>query len=186
MQISEGRLWLGTHIHLETSLNKRMKQKENLRYFRRGYKRETYHIPHIRSQRRKWKQVVEREEQSQKQRSMILWISKGDMNTNFFHRLASKHKKINSIRKLIDNNIIEIIDEKEIGRQTTSYFKETYNPLQLQIDPMIENDLLGIINLVVHEGKTQYFIKKKVYRRGQRGNFFLQKVSRPLAYMGSP
>jgi len=59
----------------------------------------------------------------------------GDRDTTSFHRSASKHKKRNTIRKLINNDNEEFNDEKELERQTTSYFQDLYNSPIIFITP---------------------------------------------------
>ena len=78
----------------------------------------------------------------------------------FFHRSVLKYKKRNTIRKLVNNDNVELTDEQEIGRWSTRYFQDIYKPPQPQFDMLVERNLLGIIHLVVDERRNKELVSK--------------------------
>ena len=44
--------------------------------------------------------IAKREEIAWRQRSRAVWLEQGDRNTNFFHRTANAHRRMNTISKL--------------------------------------------------------------------------------------
>ena len=55
------------------------------------------------------------------QRSRVLWLSKGDNNTTFFHSKATKRLRKNLIRGIRDVNGNWLTNQEEIGHELESY-----------------------------------------------------------------
>ena len=61
------------------------------------------------------------------QRSQIDWLLKGDKNTKFFHRKASKRRRRNSISRLEDEHGTWHEGDYSIGSIVTSCFQSFFN-----------------------------------------------------------
>lgn len=48
--------------------------------------------------------LIQVEETIWRQKNIVVWIKQGDYNTKFFHGKTSQRKKMNSIKKLKDDN----------------------------------------------------------------------------------
>jgi hypothetical protein len=60
------------------------------------------------------------------QRSRIRWLAAGDKNTRFFHLRASQRRKKNKITRLKKPDGAFTDDDQEMGRITTSFYKDLY------------------------------------------------------------
>ena len=76
--------------------------------------------------RKKWKDIILREEIFWKQRSRVQWLIEGDRNTTFFHRSASNHKRRNIIRRLEGEGGRVYKDQEEMGRHAVEYYSKAY------------------------------------------------------------
>lgn len=65
---------------------------------------------------REFDEASRNEEIAWRQRSRIQWLKHGDKNTKYFHRMATAHKRINSIEKL-EVNGRELTDTDEIKQR---------------------------------------------------------------------
>ncbi|XP_024164085.1 uncharacterized protein LOC112171081 [Rosa chinensis] len=74
----------------------------------------------------KLQELLQKEQIFWKQRSRILWLSEGDMNTRYFHQCALNRKKKNLIKRLRDVNGVWRTDDKEIQDVVLSYYKELF------------------------------------------------------------
>ncbi|WMV09897.1 hypothetical protein MTR67_003282 [Solanum verrucosum] len=72
-----------------------------------------------------FEEVARNEEIAWRQRSRIQWLKQGDRNTKYFHRIATAHKRVNSIDNLkVDG--MEVTDAKEIKEAIQNYYKDLY------------------------------------------------------------
>ncbi|WMV29916.1 hypothetical protein MTR67_023301 [Solanum verrucosum] len=72
-----------------------------------------------------FEEVARNEEIAWRQRSRIQWLKQGDKNTKYFHRIATAHKRVNSIDNLkVDG--MEVTDAKEIKEAIQNYYKNLY------------------------------------------------------------
>lgn len=74
--------------------------------------------------RTKLETLLDSEEKYWKQRAKAHWLKEGDLNTRFFHQMASTQKKRNKILGLYDDGGIWVEDSKGLERDVLSYFKD--------------------------------------------------------------
>lgn len=82
--------------------------------------------------------LQDRESRMWCQRSRVLWLSKGDNNTAFFHSKATKRFRKNLIRGIRDRNGAWQTEQDEIGHVLESYYKELFSTsnLILEVDSL--------------------------------------------------
>lgn len=68
-----------------------------------------------------------------------------DRNSTFFHRLAMKYMKRNSINSLMNDDNQTIIDDIMWGEMATRYFYNTYKEESSISQPALEDQLLECI-----------------------------------------
>ncbi|WMV38706.1 hypothetical protein MTR67_032091 [Solanum verrucosum] len=72
-----------------------------------------------------FEEVAKQEEIAWRQRSRIQWLKKGDKNTKFFHRVATAHKRFNSIDTLVvEGNSIS--DPEDIKGEIINFYQKLY------------------------------------------------------------
>ena len=79
------------------------------------------------------------------QRSRVLWLSKRDNNTAFFHSKATKRFRKNLIRGIRDRNGAWLTDQEEIGHVMESYYKDLFSTS----NPILDADSLEKIPCMV-------------------------------------
>ena len=57
----------------------------------------------------------------------MLWLSKGDNNTTFFHSKATKRFRKNLIKGIRDGNGTWLIEQDEIRHVMENYYKELFS-----------------------------------------------------------
>ncbi|KAG5585521.1 hypothetical protein H5410_045955 [Solanum commersonii] len=67
-------------------------------------------------------ELAKNEESRWRQKSKVLWLKQGDNNTKFFQRIATAHRRCNTIDRLIFNGE-ENKDPKEIKDHITEFYK---------------------------------------------------------------
>ncbi|KAG5616439.1 hypothetical protein H5410_016263 [Solanum commersonii] len=96
--------------------------------------------------------AMEYEEIHWRQRSIIQWIKNGDKNTKFFHRMATSHKRNNTIESLVINGEEssdpvaiknEIVDFYQILYKETESWRPSLNILDVQTITEEEQILLS-------------------------------------------
>ncbi|WMV21816.1 hypothetical protein MTR67_015201 [Solanum verrucosum] len=72
-----------------------------------------------------FEEVAKQEEIAWKQRSRIQWLKQGDKNTKFFHRIATTHKRFNSMEQLeVEGEITK--DQIRIKEAAQEFYKNLY------------------------------------------------------------
>ena len=61
------------------------------------------------------------------QRSRVLWLSKGDSNTAFFHSKATKRFRKNLIRGIKNARGEWLTEREEMGLEVTTYYEELFS-----------------------------------------------------------
>ena len=82
------------------------------------------------------------------QRSRVLWLSKRDSNTTFFHSKATKRFRKNLIRGIRDRTGAWLIDQVEIGHVMESYYKDLFSTSNTILD---DDSLEKIPRMVTEE-----------------------------------
>ena len=121
--------------------------------------------------RRRWKEIMQREEIFWKQRSRIQWLKEGDKNTSFFHRSASIHKRRNNISKLTDEGGEVIKEQDEMGKKVVEHFSKAIRKDNFTGNPGIRRSLIYSIprnindedNDVILDQITEEEVKKAVF-----------------------
>ena len=68
--------------------------------------------------------LLDREARMWCQRSRVLWLSKGDSNTTFFHSKATKRCKKNLIRGIKNDRGEWVTEHEKMGLEWTKYYEE--------------------------------------------------------------
>ena len=68
--------------------------------------------------------LLDHETRMWKQRSRILWLSKRDGNTKYFHTRASHHFKKNSLRAIYNSNNVWTENMEEVAGVITDFYQE--------------------------------------------------------------
>jgi hypothetical protein len=86
-------------------------------------------------------QTLEKEEMFWVQRARANWLKYGDRNTNSFHRVASKRKKQNTIKCLIDANGTKHEDREGMCDVVLDYFTNLFTSEISEIEDNILDDV---------------------------------------------
>lgn len=84
------------------------------------------------------------EEDNAQQKSCILRLEKGDLNTVFFHRKAKARRNINTITKLCREDGSWIEDPHQVIREIVSFYSNLLGPREVQICEANEEELAEI------------------------------------------
>ena len=90
------------------------------------------------------------------QRSRVLWLSKGDNNTAFFHCKATKRLRKNLIRGIRDGNGAWLTNHDDIEHVMESYYKELFSTT----NPNLEVDSLEKIPCMVTDLMNSELVKE--------------------------
>ena len=110
----------------------------------------------IRSLRMEINLLQDRESRMWCQRSRVLWLSKGDNNTAFFHCKATKRLRKNLIRGIRDGNGAWLTNHDDIGHVMESYYKELFSTT----NPNLEVDSLEKIPCMVTDLMNSELVKE--------------------------
>lgn len=73
-----------------------------------------------------------------RQRAKVHWLKEGDMNTKFFHTMATTRKKRNFIRKLQNEEGVEVVDRDGLCTVAHNYFQNLYSVSPSRHGPVID------------------------------------------------
>uniref|UniRef100_A0A0D3E0K9 Uncharacterized protein n=1 Tax=Brassica oleracea var. oleracea TaxID=109376 RepID=A0A0D3E0K9_BRAOL len=76
----------------------------------------------------KWLFLRQIEESYFRQKSRINWLSEGDFNTTFFHRMCQVRESYNAIRSFLSSNGILVTDPMEMSELAVEHFKAILGP----------------------------------------------------------
>ena len=108
--------------------------------------------------RKKWKDIVTKEEIFWKQRSRVLWLTEGDRYTSFFHRSASNHKRRNMINVLVDEEGREYREQEDLGKLVVDYFGEVFKKEDRVGNQVIRRSLINSIPHVIGEEENNIIL----------------------------
>ena len=93
---------------------------------------------------RRWQILVNAEESFFLQRSRVTWLKEGDLNTSYFHKMASSRQALNHIHFLFDCNGTRIDSQIGIQDHCVDYFKNVFGGEQ---EPclFIQEDISNIL-----------------------------------------
>ncbi|PHT82420.1 hypothetical protein T459_15435 [Capsicum annuum] len=70
--------------------------------------------------------MAKTEEAKWRQKSKVLWLKQGDNNTKFFGRMATAHRRFNTIDRLVVRGE-EIVETDEIKTTMAEFYKRVYS-----------------------------------------------------------
>ena len=92
--------------------------------------------------------MLEQEEIYWMQRAKVNWLKKGDRNTEFFHNYASKRRKKNTIKGLIDHNGVMQENGEVMCNIVQNYFENLFS---IEVGEMDNNILANVCRKVTPE-----------------------------------
>ncbi|XP_040990995.1 uncharacterized protein LOC121238231 [Juglans microcarpa x Juglans regia] len=81
----------------------------------------------IKQVQRDTNKLLEEENLRWQQRAKQRWLREGDRNTKFFHQCASLRRKVNMIKKLVDDDGQEVHSNERISSLFQDYYKEFFS-----------------------------------------------------------
>lgn len=114
--------------------------------------------------------MLEQEEIYWLQRARANWLKKGDRNTSFFHNFATKRRKKNSIKGLIDQNGVLQEEGAQMCDIVEEYFQKLFTSETAEVDGNILADVTGRITSHMNNELTAPFtgeeVKKALFQIG--------------------
>jgi hypothetical protein len=114
--------------------------------------------------------TLEKEEMFWVQRARANWLKHGDRNTNFFHRMASKRKKQNTIKFLMDDNGIKHEDKDSMCDVVYNYFSDLFTSEVSEPDVSVFEDVQTLVTEEMNRGLLAPFtaeeVKKALFQIG--------------------
>ncbi|KAL0320306.1 UNVERIFIED_CONTAM: putative mitochondrial protein [Sesamum radiatum] len=132
----------------------------------------------VESLRNSLERLVVSEELLWKQRAKALWLAEGDRNTGFFHAKANEHRLNKEIKKIRNEDGIEVGDKEGIQRVILHYFRSIFGGIHPTEDDM-EMVLGSQLFPLSVTSELNHFLKHK--KRGKKGYVSL-KVDVSKAY----
>ena len=73
-----------------------------------------------------YEELLRLEEITWRQKSRATWLSEGDKNTRFFHRVANSNRRFNSIDRLFIDGV-QITDQAAIGEELVQFYSTLFS-----------------------------------------------------------
>ncbi|KAL6182497.1 hypothetical protein ACLB2K_043916 [Fragaria x ananassa] len=97
------------------------------------------------------KELMHKEQTFWQQRSRVLWLAEGDLNTRYFHQKATNRKKKNTLKGLFNEDGVWCNDESEMEEIITRYYKSLFTTSR----PQMFDDDLRFVSSVVSEDMSR-------------------------------
>lgn len=114
--------------------------------------------------------MLEQEEIHWFQRARVNWLKQGDRNTSFFHNFATKRRKKNTIKGLLDANGNRQEDGAAMCNIVQTYFQELFNSEVGDPDPHVLSDVQRSVTQEMNTGLLAPFtyeeVKKALFQIG--------------------
>ncbi|KAL6185364.1 hypothetical protein ACLB2K_041498 [Fragaria x ananassa] len=91
--------------------------------------------------------LLHKEQTFWQQRSRVLWLAEGDLNTKFFHQRASNRKKKNTLKGLFNEDGVWCNDECEMEEIILRYYKKLFT----SSNPQLREQDLSFVTEVISE-----------------------------------
>ena len=82
----------------------------------------------------KWISLAIAEERFLQQRSRVLWLDSGDLNTEFFHRMVATRRSGNQIHYLMDSQGNRLIEVSAIKSHCVDYYQNLFAAVTSPLD----------------------------------------------------
>ena len=96
------------------------------------------------------------------QRSRVLWLSKGDSNSKYFHSKATKRFHKNAIFKIKDSGDRWQTHPEDIGRVISEYYEELFTTSQLAPPSVTLSHIPYVVTDEINEQLTSEFMEWEV------------------------
>lgn len=114
--------------------------------------------------------MLEQEEIYWFQRARANWLKKGDRNTSFFHNFATKRRKKNAIKGLVDHNGMMQEDGEVMLYIVQHYFENLFTSEVGEPNPGVLSDVQQNVTPSMNDGLTAQFtyeeVKKALFQIG--------------------
>ncbi|KAL5831977.1 hypothetical protein ACOSQ4_017331 [Xanthoceras sorbifolium] len=129
----------------------------------------------INAAERQLDELLYQEEDYWRQRSQVAWLWSGDWNSRFFHSQASKRKKINAIKRLVDSGGVWTEDGSDIDNIIENYFNNIFTSQQPSHKEL--EAILGDVEQRIFMASFQ-FLKGQFSREEVRQALFMMASSK--------
>lgn len=109
--------------------------------------------------------LAKNKEASWRQKSRVLWRQQGDKNARFFHKMATTHKRYNTINRLVVRGE-EIVEPEDIKMAMVDFYKSLYSEMK-------HGDLHSNIQIVLRSQMKNKIGCKDLSQKLRSTRFFL-------------
>ena len=109
------------------------------------------------------KSLLDHETRMWKQRSRILWLSKRDGNTKYFHTRASHRFKKNSLRGIYNSNNVWTKNMEEVVGVITDFYQELFTTSSLNLSSVVLDQIPRVITDEMNNQMMKEFSVEEVF-----------------------